>query len=66
MTSNALKPADELKQTDVPAQVFEDFLTALPVAEISEDVISRLRQLLLTDKKFTEHALRSAVFGEEV
>ena len=52
-------------QTDVPAQVFEDFIGTLSTGKISEDVIARLRQTLLTDKKFTDAALRAAVFGDE-
>jgi hypothetical protein len=55
----------ESKPTDVPAQVFEDFLSVLPEQEISADVIARLHQTLLVDKKYTDAAFKAAVFGEE-
>ncbi len=56
---------NESKQADVPAQVFEDFIEAMSTAKVSEDVVARLRQTLLTDKKYTDAALRVAVFGDE-
>ena len=56
--------ATEGKSTDVPDQVFEDFLARLAEAEVSDEDIVRLRQTLLVDKKFTAPALKAAVFGE--
>ncbi len=53
--------------TEIPKQVFEEFLHALAVAEAKTppEVIERLRTTLLEEKSFTERALREAIFGEE-
>lgn len=50
---------------DVPTQVFEDFLHALADAGISVELIARLRKTLMVDKKFTERALKEAIFPEQ-
>jgi hypothetical protein len=50
---------------DVPAQVFEKFLQALGEAGASAELVTRLRKTLFEDKKFTERALKEAVFAEE-
>lgn len=52
-------------QSDVPDEVFARFLEVLAKAEMPADVISRLRQTLLVDHKFSDTALKTAVFGEE-
>jgi hypothetical protein len=54
------------KTSDIPAQVFENFLQALIDAKMSPEAVARLRKTLLEDKSFTERALRDAIFGEEV
>jgi hypothetical protein len=50
---------------DVPTQVFEKFLQALTEANLSVDLITRLRKTLLQDKKFTERVLKDAVLNQE-
>jgi len=52
--------------SDVPALVFETFLEALRQAGGADDLIIRLRKALLEEKKFTERALKNAVFPEEL
>jgi len=51
--------------TDVPAQVFEEFLQALEGSGVSIELVARLRKILLKDKTFTERALKEAVLAEE-
>lgn len=51
--------------TDVPAQVFEEFLQTLEGSGVSTDLVVRLRKVLLKDKTFTERALKEAVLAEE-
>jgi len=58
-------PTTVLKVTDVPAQVFEQFLIDLVGAEIPTEVVTRLSKTLLEDRIFTDTALKQAVFGEE-
>ena len=53
------------KVTDVPAQVFEQFLTDLAAANIPAEVVTRLRKTLLEDRLFTDAAIKQAVFGKE-
>jgi len=53
------------EQSDVPAHVFVKFLEALGEAGTSIDLVNRLRKTLLEDRKFTERALREAIFPEE-
>jgi len=53
------------KTSDVPQQVFEEFLETLGGVSVSAELIDRLRKTLLEDKKFTERALREAVLPEE-
>lgn len=50
---------------ELSAEVFEKFLAELEHAGIPEEVRARLRQTLLIDPKFSDAALRTAVFGEE-
>jgi hypothetical protein len=50
---------------DVPAQVFEEFLQALGDADVSAELVGRLRETLLEKQTFTERALRAAVIPEE-
>jgi hypothetical protein len=58
-------PTQTPNATDLPAQVFEQFLIDLVSAGIPEEVIARLRKALLEDRAFTDAALKQAVFGEE-
>lgn len=50
---------------EVPGQVFESFLAALAQADLSADLIARLRINLIEDKDLTERALTAALFPEE-
>ena len=50
---------------DVPTQVFEKFIEALAGAGTSVELVNRLRQALLEDKKFTERVLKEAVLPHE-
>jgi len=59
-------PVSDKAAVDVPARVFEKYLQALVEAKASPEVISRLRATLLEDKRFTERALKDAIFGEEI
>jgi hypothetical protein len=56
---------EEKKLSDVPTQVFEEFLTAAAATDLPVEVVTRLRRALLEEKVFTEPALRAALFGEE-
>ena len=60
-----LGPTPAPKATDVPAQVFEQFLADLMAAEIPAEVVARLRKTLLEDQLFSDAALKQALFGEE-
>lgn len=51
--------------TDAPTRVFEGFLDALAKNGITEDIIGRLRKTLITEKKFSDKALRDAIFNPE-
>lgn len=53
------------KATDVPAQVFEQFLADLAKAAVPPEVVARLRKTLLEDRLFNDTALNKAIFGEE-
>jgi hypothetical protein len=50
---------------DIPGQVFDKFLEALRCADVSPELIARLRKALLEDKTFTDRTLKAAVLGEE-
>ena len=56
---------EELHLSELSTEVFEKFLTAIEQAGIPEEVRARLRQTLLVDPKFSDAALRTAVFGED-
>ena len=49
---------------DAPTQVFEQFLQALVSAGVADELVTRLRKVILQDKVFTERALKEALFGE--
>ena len=51
---------------DVPAQIFEQFLQALGDTGMSAELIARLRKTLVEDRTFSDGALKTAVFGEEL
>jgi hypothetical protein len=44
--------------------VFEEFLASLLAAGVSEEVVGRLRKVLVEEGKYTENALKPAIFGE--
>jgi len=50
--------------SDVPRRVFTDFLDALVAKGIPTDIISRLRKTLLVDHRYSDKALKEAVFPE--
>jgi len=58
-------PIPAPKATDLPTQVFEQFLIDLVGAGIPAEVVARLRKTLLEDRVFTDAALKQAVLGEE-
>jgi len=60
-TTNSPQP----RITDVPAQIFEQFLQTLTEDGVPPEIVGRLRKALLQDGAPTERALREAVFGEE-
>lgn len=49
---------------DVPAQVFRTYLEDLQAAGASEELVARLRKVLLIDKAYTERAINTAIFPE--
>jgi hypothetical protein len=51
--------------SDVPAQIFEAFLKALPEAQIPEEIVSRLRKTLLEEIDLSDKALKCAIAPEE-
>jgi hypothetical protein len=53
------------KATDVPTQVFDQFLGKLGLANVPAEVVARLRKTLVDDRAFTELALRKAVLGDD-
>ena len=57
-------PANE-GASEVPTQVFEKFLQVLGEANISAELVARLRKVVLEERTFTERALKAAVLGEE-
>jgi len=59
--ANPVCPKDT---ADIPAQVFEAFLTSLKTAGISDDLVTRFRNTLLEERAFSEVSLKKAVFGE--
>ena len=65
MTQDSTSSTASGSTTDIPTQVFEQFLQALHGAELRPEMIARLHKTLLQDKNFTEHALKDAVLSEE-
>lgn len=57
-------PANE-GPSEVPTQVFEKFLQVLREANMSAELVARLRKVVLEERTFTERALKAAVLGEE-
>lgn len=57
--------SDKETVSDAPTRVFEGFLDALAKNGITEDTISRLRKTLITEKKFSDKALKDAIFNPE-
>lgn len=63
----AVVPSPEINgKQDIPAQVFESFLLELESTGASSEMVARLRKTLLDDRIFTEGALKTAIFGEEM
>jgi len=58
-------PQAEQGKHDVPTQVFQQFLHNVEVADLSPELVARLRKTLIEEKTFTDRALMAAVFGEE-
>lgn len=50
---------------DVPGQVFNSFLETLKESGLPEELIARLRKILVTERTLTDRALKAAVLGEE-
>lgn len=55
----------QVQLSELATEVFDKFLAALEQEGIPEEVRARLRRTLLVDPKFSDAALRTAVFGEE-
>jgi hypothetical protein len=53
------------RTSDVPARVFEKFLSDLAGAGLPADLIARLRTTLIEQRAFGERALKAAVLAEE-
>ena len=49
-------------QPEVPAQIFEGFLTRLEKAETPTDVVERLRATIMHEKDLSEKAIRAALW----
>ena len=60
--SNAPKTSNT---TEVSERIFSAFLDKLSEANYPADVIDRMRKSLLQDKKFTEKAMREALFPKD-
>ena len=50
--------------TDVPTQIFEQFCAELDSNGTPSEVTARLRKTLLKDGKFTEVAIKAAIFSD--
>lgn len=50
---------------ELSTEVLEKFLAGLEQEGIPDEVRARLRQTLLVESKFSDTALRNAVFGED-
>jgi len=50
--------------SDIPTQIFENFLLALGEASVPLELVARLRKALLEERTFTRRALTVAVLGE--
>jgi hypothetical protein len=57
-------PEQDIK-ADVPTQVIESFLEALLQEGVSQEMVQRLKKTLIVDAKFTDKALKAALFPEE-
>ena len=52
-------------KADIPSQIFEKFLQSLQDAEMTVELVARLRKALIEEKTINERALKEAVLGEE-
>ena len=53
---------NHLTVTDVPSQIFENFLEELKEAKISDEIIKGLRMTMIQERNITEATIRSAMF----
>jgi len=51
--------------SDVPTQIFIDFIKSLEESGAAPELIIRLRKALLEDKNYSQRILKAAVLGEE-
>lgn len=65
MTTNKDPESTATAPSDIPAQVFHEFLERLGDAKTPAVIIDRLRVILESDKPFTEKAITDALFAEE-
>ena len=49
---------------EVPGQISEEFLSQLDKSEVPKDIISRLRKVVLEEKRLTYNAVREAILPE--
>jgi hypothetical protein len=54
----------DLNERTVTDRVFDAFIKDLEGAGVDESVRQRLRKALLEDRKYTDPALKAAVFGD--
>ena len=57
------KPANDAVLAKVPRQIFEAVLETLRVQKAPDELIGRLRKVLIQDVSLNESAIRDAMFG---
>ena len=56
----------ETSEGSVTDGVFQAFLNDLATAGVDKEVIERLRKTLLQERKYSDSALKRAIFGDAV
>jgi len=51
-------------QSEIPKQILGTFLDELKKGGASEDLVQRLRKVLLEDRNLSENAIRMAIFPD--
>ena len=55
----------ENKSSGVEDKIFEEFLVQLTTKGINDDIVSRLRKLLLEDRNITETAIKAIILPDD-